>query len=69
MESDQQWLAYLVNIALRLLPKKVVHKVIDKTVDSLAETLFVNSTCMWALTCSGDYDKWWKIPPAASATP
>lgn len=57
MESDQQWLAYLVNIALRLLPKKVVHKVIDKTVDSLAETLFVNSTCMWALTCSGDYDK------------
>lgn len=56
LDSNQQWLAYLINIALRLFPKNLVHSILDKTVASLADKVFVNSTCMWALTCSEDYD-------------
>lgn len=56
MESDQQWLAYLVNILIRVLPKDVVYAILDDTVASLVDTLLVNCTCMWALSCNEDFD-------------
>lgn len=53
--DDEQALAYFINLAMRLLPKSTAHRIIDRAVSALADTLLVNSTCMWALTPQSEY--------------
>lgn len=55
-DEDEKALAFGLNLAIRLLPKQTVHNIIDRTVDGLRNTILVNSTCMWALTPSSEYD-------------
>ena len=55
-DEDEKALAFGLNLAIRLLPKQTAHNIIDRTVDALRSTILVNSTCMWALTPSSEYD-------------
>ncbi len=55
-DEDERATAYGVNLAIRLLPKKTVHSIINRTVDELRNSILVNATCMWALTPSSEYD-------------
>ncbi len=55
-DDDERATAYGINLALRLLPKKTVHNIINRTVDELRSSILVNATCMWALTPSSEYD-------------
>lgn len=55
LDDDQQALAYLVNIILRILPSANVNAILDLTVDTLIEDYLENITCLWALIPSGDY--------------
>ena len=55
-KENQKALGYGVNLALRLLPKSTVYSVLDRTVEALAGSILVNSTCMWALTPSSEYE-------------
>ena len=55
-DEDERATAYGINLAIRLLPKKTVHNIINRTVDELRNSILVNSTCMWALTPSSEYD-------------
>ncbi len=52
-ESD--WLGYLVNFLIRVIPKEVLNDVLDIAVDKLIGDYLSNSTCMWALVPSGSY--------------
>ena len=54
--ADEKATAYGLNLAIRLLPKKTVHSIINRTVDELRNSILVNATCMWALTPSSEYD-------------
>ena len=53
--DDQQWLAYLITLVLRIMPNAQVNKIIDRAVDVLIDDYLAYSTCMWALIPSGDY--------------
>lgn len=55
LDDDQQALAYLVNIILRILPSANVNAILDLAVDTLIEDYLENITCLWALIPSGDY--------------
>ena len=55
-DEDERATAYGINVALRLLPKKTVHNIINRTVDELRSSILANSTCMWALTPSSEYE-------------
>ena len=55
-DEDQKAVGYGVNLAIRLLSKQTVYNVLDKTVEALAGSILANSTCMWALTPSSQYD-------------
>ena len=55
-DEDEKATAYGFNLAIRLLPKTTVHNIINRTVDALRSSILVNSTCMWALTPSSEYD-------------
>jgi len=43
------WLGYLLNMALRLLPKRVLHGVLDTVLDSLVGDYLRHNTTMWSL--------------------
>ncbi len=49
------YLGYLINILMRVLPKGVLHAVLDKAVDSLMDTVLVNCTVMWSLVPQAYY--------------
>ncbi len=49
------YLPYLINVALRLLPKQVVLDLLDKVLDRLQQSALVNCTVMWSLVPSADY--------------
>ena len=53
--DDQQWLAYLIPLLLRIMPNAQVNKILDRAVDILIDNYLAYSTCMWALVPSGDY--------------
>lgn len=53
--DDQQWLAYLITLLLRIMPNAQVNKIIDRAVDILVDDYLAYSTCMWALIPSGNY--------------
>lgn len=55
LEEDQEWLAYLINLILRIMPNADVNRIIDTAVDILVEDYLEYSTCMWALIPSADY--------------
>lgn len=55
-DEDEKAMAYGLNLAIRLLPKRTVHNIINRTVDELRNSILVNATCMWALTPSSEYD-------------
>ncbi len=66
---DYSSTSYLIDILLRILPKKTVHSIFDKTVDSLSKTLLRNCTMLWGLVPSAYYqecsDKWLSDPAQA----
>ena len=49
LDDDQQALAYLINIILRIMPNADLNAILDKAVDTLIEDYLENSTCLWAL--------------------
>ncbi len=49
------YLPYLINVAIRLLPKQVVHTLLDKVLAQLQKDALVNCTMMWALVPGADY--------------
>lgn len=63
------YLGYLINIALRLLPKDVLRAVLDKALGALMDTVLVNCTVMWSLVPSSYYpaaaEKWLTGPEHA----
>ena len=52
---DGDYLGYLLNIAIRLLPKRVVCKVLDGVLQGAVGDVISYSTTMWSLVPSGDY--------------
>ena len=58
--DDQQYLAYLVDTVLRIMPNADVNAIIDRVVDELVGVYLKRATLMWAL-CPSEYY------PAASA--
>lgn len=54
-DEDEKAEAYALNLALRLLPKSTLHRILDRTVDKLRNAILVNATTMWALTPSSEY--------------
>jgi len=55
LDEDQEWLAYFINIVLRIFPNADLNNILDKAVDALAGRALKNSTLMWALIPSEDY--------------
>ncbi len=49
------YVAYVINLAIRVLPKQVVLDLLNKTVDELLDLILINCTTMWALVPSEDY--------------
>ena len=54
--DDEKAVAFGLNLAIRLLPKQTVYNIIDRTVEGLRNSILVNSTCMWALSPSSEFD-------------
>ncbi len=55
LDSDQEYLAYLINLILRILPNADVNNIIDTAVQILVEDYLEYCTMLWALIPSGDY--------------
>ncbi len=55
LDEDQEYLAYLINLILRILPNADVNNIIDTAVHVLIEDYLENSTMLWALVPSKDY--------------
>ncbi len=53
--GDQEYLAYLINLVLRILPNADLNNILDKAVDTLVEDYLEYSTCIWGLIPSRDY--------------
>ncbi len=51
------YLGYLINILLRLLPKNVIHAILDKALPALTQNVLVNCTVMWSLVPDAYYSK------------
>lgn len=55
LDEDQEYLAYLINLILRILPNADVNNIIDTAVHILIEDYLEYSTMLWALVPSKDY--------------
>ena len=55
LDKDQEMLAYLINIILRILPNADVNNIIDTAVQVLIEDYLEYCTMLWALVPSKDY--------------
>ncbi len=55
LDKDQEYLAYLINLILRILPNADVNNIIDTAVQILIEDYLEYSTMLWALVPSKDY--------------
>ncbi len=55
LDEDQQYLAYLITLILRILPNADVNNIIDTAVQVLVEDYLEYSTMLWALLPSKDY--------------
>ncbi len=57
LDDEQQYLAYLINLILRILPNADVNNIIDTAVQVLVEDYLEYSTMLWALVPSKDYSE------------
>ena len=55
LDKDQEMLAYLINLILRILPNADVNNIIDTAVHVLIEDYLEYCTMLWALVPSKDY--------------
>lgn len=55
MGEGSEWLGYLIDIIIRVLPKEVLNDTLDIAVDKLIGDYLVNSTALWGLIPSGSY--------------
>lgn len=55
MEDD--YTAYLINVAIRIIPKQIILDLVDKIIDKLRDIFLLNCTMIWGLVPSGDYDE------------
>lgn len=55
LDEDQEWLAYLITLLLRIIPNADVHQILDRAVYTLVKQHMGYSTAMWALIPSKDY--------------
>lgn len=55
LDKDQEMLAYLINLILRILPNADVNNIIDTAVQVLIEDYLEYCTMLWALVPSKDY--------------
>lgn len=55
LDEDQEYLAYLINLILRILPNADVNNILDTAVHILIEDYLEYSTMLWALIPSKDY--------------
>ncbi len=53
--ESQEYLAYLINIILRIFPEADLDNILDTAVQILVEDYLERSTCLWALIPSGHY--------------
>lgn len=53
--GEDDFVGYLVNLLIRIVPKDVLNDVLDIAVDKLIANYLSNSTCMWGLVPSGSY--------------
>ncbi len=54
---DYEYYSYLINIAIRIIPKQILLDLLDKIVAELRDVMLVNCTMLWGLVPSGDYDE------------
>ncbi|MEI6579941.1 MAG: hypothetical protein WCN92_10850, partial [Eubacteriales bacterium] len=47
---------YLINVALRLIPKQILHDLLAKTVGEIQQTLLFNCTVLWGLVPNSEYE-------------
>lgn len=55
LDEESEYLAYIINIVLRLFPEADLNNILDTAVHTLVEDYFEYSTCLWALIPSYDY--------------
>lgn len=55
-DDDQPWLGSLINVALRILPNKVVNSILDEAVDCLVGDYIKYATTMWGLVDTANYE-------------
>ncbi len=55
LDEEQEYLAYLINLILRILPNADVNNIIDTAVHVLIEDYLEYCTMLWALVPSKDY--------------
>lgn len=55
LDEDQEWLAYLINLILRIIPNADINQILDRAVYTLVKQHMGYSTAMWALIPSTDY--------------
>ncbi|MBR3768677.1 MAG: hypothetical protein IKL10_10640 [Clostridia bacterium] len=55
LDEDQGYLAYLINLILRIFPNADLNNILDTAVNVLVEDYLEYSTLLWALVPSGDY--------------
>lgn len=53
---DGNYTSYLINIALRIIPKQIILDLLTKIVDRLREDVLLNCTMIFGLVPSEDYD-------------
>lgn len=54
--EDQEYLAYLINIILRIFPEADINNILDTAVHYMIEDYLEYSTCLWALIPSTHYE-------------
>ena len=55
LDDESEYLAYIINIVLRLFPEADLNNILDTAVHTLVEDYTEYSTCLWALIPSYDY--------------
>lgn len=53
--EDNEWLGYLIDLLIRVLPKDVLNDTLDIAVDKLISEYLVNSTAIWGLIPTESY--------------
>ncbi len=50
------YMGYLIGLGLRLLPSRVLNKVLDSAINALRDAFLLNSTMLWGLVPSASYN-------------